>query len=88
MNKINPIQGKVQFPKNTNKTSIISFGDWSKTEAGNYTRGLLSEYLPKIDALVFLGDQGYDMYKKHGKIGNKFLSFSKSITSNIPYQVN
>jgi hypothetical protein len=49
---------------------------------------LLNDYLDKVDALVFLGDQGYDMYQEDGKVGNEFLNFAKRITSNIPYQVN
>jgi hypothetical protein len=45
------------------------------------------DYLPKIDAIVMLGDQGYDMYEEEGKVGNDFMAFSKEITSKIPYQV-
>lgn len=82
------VNGQIKFPKNQGKTSIVSFGDWSHTKAGTETKNLLKDYLPKIDALVFLGDQGYDLYQEEGKVGNKFLKYAKSITSNIPYQVN
>ena len=52
------------------------------------TKELLTEYAPKIDAIVLLGDQAYDMNDEEGKVGNDFLTFAKSITSNVPYQVN
>jgi len=37
---------------------------------------------------VFLGDQGYDLFKEQGKLGNEFLHFAKPITSAIPFQVS
>jgi len=82
-----PISGNIQFPKNPNITNVISFGDWSKTADGTFTKQYLESKLSSFDAIVFLGDQGYDMYQQEGKVGNEFLLFAKTITSSIPYQV-
>lgn len=81
------ITGKLQFPKQNESINLITFGDWSKTEEGNFTLKYLENKVNSIDAIVFLGDQGYDMYQEDGKIGNDFLKFVKSVTSRIPYQV-
>jgi len=40
------------------------------------------------DAVVFLGDQGYDLHKEQGKVGNNFMNFAKPVTSAIPFQVH
>ncbi len=40
------------------------------------------------DAVVFLGDQGYDLHNQQGKVGNDFLRFAKPVTSAIPFQVS
>lgn len=81
------VTGDIQFPKNSEFTNIITFGDWSKTDDGSYTKDYLKSKRPSTDAIVFLGDQGYDLYEKEGKVGNEFLRFAKSITSSVPYQV-
>lgn len=85
--KKEPITGEIQFPKSAESTNILTFGDWSETDDGNDTKKYVKSKKASTDAIVFLGDQGYDLYQKDGKVGNDFLSFAKSITSSIPYQV-
>lgn len=82
------VTGAIQFPKNQKVTNVITFGDWSKTDDGTFTRTYLQSKTNSTDAIVFLGDQGYDMYQEEGQVGNDFLYFAKTVTSSIPYQVN
>jgi len=81
------ISGQIQFPKNSDITNVIAFGDWSKTDDGTFTKQFVDNKKSSFDAIVFLGDQGYDMYQQEAKVGNEFLLFAKTITSSIPYQV-
>lgn len=81
------IKGKIKFPKSKEATNILTFGDWSKTKAGENTKNFIKERLNKYDALVFLGDQGYDLHNHAGKVGNEYLEFVKPITSEVPFQV-
>ena len=81
------VTGAIQFPKNQKVTNVITFGDWSKTDDGTFTKNYLESKTNSTDAIVFLGDQGYDVYQQEGQVGNDFLYFAKQITSSIPYQV-
>jgi len=81
------VTGAIQFPKNQNITNVITFGDWSETDEGTFTKNYVQSKTNSTDAIVFLGDQGYDMYEQEGQVGNDFLYFAKQITSKIPYQV-
>lgn len=86
-NKTQIVTGNVQFPKHNTVTNVITFGDWSKTDDGIFTKNYIQSKTETTDAIVFLGDQGYDLYQQEGEIGNDFLYFTKQITSSIPYQV-
>jgi len=81
--------GDIQFPKTTadNHSKIITFGDWSKTDKGIETYKLLMKNIVDTDAIVFVGDISYDLYKKNGEVGNDFLNFTQPFTSAIPFQM-
>ena len=69
----NAIMGDIQFPRNKDSTNILSFGDLSNTSDVEYTRKFLEEKISGSDSLVFLGDQGYDLFEENGEVGNDFL---------------
>ena len=82
--------GYVQFPKKTdnNSSKIISFGDWSKAPSGETTYKSLLLNKKDTDAIVFLGDMSYDLYRDNGEVENTFLNWTQELTSSVPFQVS
>ncbi len=81
------MEGSIQFPKQSNYTNIITYGDWSKCVDGTYNKNYIESKINTTDAIVYLGDQAYDMNEDDGQVGNDYLYFAKSVTSSIPFQV-
>jgi hypothetical protein len=79
----------IQFPKNK-ITKIATFGDWSICEDGKKSYNWIAKNIVQknYDALVTLGDYGYDLHDDNGKVGNAFLEWITPIASYLPFMVS
>jgi len=82
------INKNIIFPKNEKETNLLAFGDWGISKEDNQSLAILENLVKYNDAILFLGDLAYNLDSENGEIGNTFLQWAKSITSNIPFQVN
>lgn len=81
------VTSNIQFPKSKSVTKIIAFGDWAKSHDGEMTRKYVEGKSSKIDAVLQLGDQAYNLQDNNGHQGNEYLEFIQPLTSKIPFQV-
>jgi hypothetical protein len=77
----------VQYPKSSEVTNLLTFGDWGISKEGNFTKQYLNKNIQNYDAVLFLGDLAYDLDTNNGEVGNTFLTYAMPITSQIPFQL-
>jgi len=68
---------------------IAIFGDMGIGDFSKQTRNLLETYTQTgaIDAVIHLGDIGYDLDSRQGRVADQFLHEIQPIASHIPYMV-
>jgi len=70
------------FPKKKNQVRIAAMGDWDQ-QTGGVTTSYIIENIEKYDAMVTLGDYGYDLCN----YGNSFMTSIMPITKAVPFMV-
>ncbi len=63
----------------------MAFGDWSISPEGDRTNAYVSQR--SYDAVLQLGDLAYDLHYENGDVGNKFMTWSTSVTEKMPFMV-
>jgi hypothetical protein len=68
-------------------TKLLVFGDWGTGPIGEDTGYLITRHAEKMmfDAVLFLGDLGYDLEDFNGRIGDIFGRISQPLTSSYPF---
>lgn len=77
--------GDIMLPMTKSTTKVVAFGDWSISPEGEKTKQYVSSQ--SYDSVLQLGDLAYDLHTENGDVGNKFMTWSTSVTQKMPFMV-
>jgi len=68
-------------------TKVLIFGDWGIGPVGTDTSNLLYAHskMRAFDAIIHIGDMGYDLDSFNGKVGDEFGRIKEPVAANYPY---
>ena len=68
-------------------TKVLIFGDWGIGPVGTDTSNLLYAHskMRAFDAIIHIGDMGYDLHSFNGKVGDEFGRIKEPVAANYPY---
>lgn len=68
-------------------TKVLVFGDWGIGPIGHDTMDLLYKHskLRTFDAILHIGDLGYDLHDFNGHVGDIFGRIKEPVAANFPY---